>query len=114
MKILVVEDNADALQVVCDLFGLLGHAATAAADAEQAWELLRRQEFDVLFTDISLPGMSGLALARQARCLRPGLRVIFSSGYGSDWPDSGIGFPAAVLRKPYDLAELQAALARRE
>ena len=109
MKILVVEDNLDSQLMVCELVGMLGHTVSGVSDGESAWELLNEQEFDILFTDVSLPGMSGIALARMVLRDKPGMRIIFSTGYGKESMDE-LGFSASVVRKPYDLLELQAAL----
>ena len=109
MKILVVEDNLDSQLMVCELVGMLGHTVSGVSDGESAWQLLSEQDFDILFTDVSLPGMSGIALARMVLRDKPGMRIIFSTGYGKESMDE-LGFSASVLRKPYDLLELQAAL----
>jgi FixJ family two-component response regulator len=63
---------------------------------------------DILITDVQLPGMSGDALAAQARSKVPGIRIVFATGNGevANWPD------AVVLRKPYDLQSLVRALGR--
>ncbi|WP_395401337.1 response regulator [Pseudoduganella sp. UC29_106] len=108
LRILVVEDNPDSLQMVCELVGMLGHTVSGVGNGEAALELMAQQDFDLLFTDVSLPGMSGIELARRALARGP-LRIVFSTGYGKDALER-VGFPARVLRKPYDLAELQAAL----
>ncbi len=109
LKILVVEDNLDSQLMVCELVGMLGHTVSGVSDGESAWKLLNEQDFDILFTDVSLPGMSGIALARMVLRDKPNTRIIFSTGYGKESMDE-LGFSASVLRKPYDLAELQAAL----
>ena len=109
MKILVVEDNLDSQLMVCELVGMLGHTVSGVSDGESAWQLLSEQDFDILFTDVSLPGMSGIALARMVLREKPDMRIIFSTGYGKESMDE-LGFSASVLRKPYDLMELQAAL----
>ena len=109
LKILVVEDNLDSQLMVCELVGMLGHTVSGVSDGEQAWELMQRQDFDILFTDVSLPGMSGIALARMVLAEKPATRIIFSTGYGKEALDA-LGFPACILRKPYDLMELKAAL----
>lgn len=116
LRVLVVEDNQDSLQMVCELVGMLGHTVSGVPDGEQAWELVRNQEFDVLFTDVSLPGMSGIELARKVvagtgaggSAGKP-MRIIFSTGYGKESLDH-LEFAATFLRKPYDLMDLQAAL----
>ncbi|WP_223305925.1 response regulator [Massilia sp. NR 4-1] len=109
LRVLVVEDNPDSLEMVCELVGMLGHTVTGVGDGERAWTLLEEQGFDILFTDVSLPGISGIELARRA--LRGGCarRIIFSTGYGKDAVEQ-LDFSASLLRKPYDLADLQAAL----
>ncbi|SFU76229.1 hybrid sensor histidine kinase/response regulator [Pseudoduganella namucuonensis] len=109
LRILVVEDNLDSQQMVCELIGMLGHTVHGVGDGEQAWAQLRAHDFDILFTDISLPGMSGIDLARKLLAEGKPTRVIFSTGYGKEALD-GLEFPAGVLRKPYDLMELKAAL----
>jgi PAS domain S-box-containing protein len=109
LKILVVEDNLDSQQMVCELVGMLGHTVSGVSDAEQAWRLIAEQDFDILFTDISLPGMSGIALAKKVVSAKPATRIIFSTGYGKESFEE-IGVPASFLRKPYDLMELKAAL----
>ncbi|TFW05778.1 response regulator [Oxalobacteraceae bacterium OM1] len=82
LRILVVEDNPDSLLMLCELLGVLGHTARGAASAEEAIGLLRSEAFDVLLTDVGLPGKSGLELAREAIDAYPALRIIFSSGFG--------------------------------
>ena len=109
LRVLVVEDNADSRQMVCEVVEQLGHTVSAAADAEAAWASLAGREIDVLFTDVSLPGMSGVSLARQLLRRSPATRVVFASGYGLESLE-GLGFPAVFLRKPYEFGELQMAL----
>lgn len=111
LHILAVEDNADALQMLCELLGLLGHEVSGVADAASAMELMAARHFDVLLTDVNLPGLSGIALARQAKAEAPSLRVVFVSGY-DDAMASHIGFPAMWLTKPYDLETLMAAISQ--
>ena len=109
LRLLVVEDNPDARYLVCETLRALGHDVEAAASGEEALPLLASQSFDVLFTDVSLPGMSGVELARQSRQSRPDLELLFASGYGDELTRH-LEFPARSLQKPYDLDLLQDAL----
>ena len=111
LRILVVEDNADARYLVCETLRALGHEVQSAATGEDALPELALQPFDVLFTDVSLPGMSGVDLARQALGRAPALQLLFASGYGDELTRH-LEFPAQSLQKPYDIEQLQAALAR--
>ncbi|GGC00795.1 response regulator [Pseudoduganella buxea] len=105
LRIVVVEDNQDGREILCQMLELLGHAVTPLASADGALAVLGAA--DVLLTDVHLPGQSGLELAAQALAARPGLRVIFVSG--AELPV--LAFPAALLRKPFTMAQLEAALA---
>jgi CheY-like chemotaxis protein len=106
LHILVVEDNLDSQQLVCELLQMLGHDAAGADSAELALQALEQQRFDVLFTDISLPGMSGIELARQSSLTYPALKIIFASGYGAQI-SKNVASEAFLLPKPYDIDQLQ-------
>ncbi|MFC7513728.1 response regulator [Herbaspirillum sp. GCM10030257] len=108
-RILVVEDNADAQQMLCQLLALMGHTVEGASNAEDALTLLGSKDFDVLLTDVNLPFMSGTELAKQALNIDPSIRIIFSSGYGT--VESG-GIQALSLPKPFGLAELKEVLSK--
>ena len=110
LRILVVEDNLDSQYLVCEMLKAFGHEADGVSDGEGALDMLAATRYDVLFSDVSLPGMSGVELARQAVAGAPGLRVIFASGYG-DALLKHLEFPYQSLQKPYEIEELQAALA---
>ncbi|TFW23592.1 hybrid sensor histidine kinase/response regulator [Massilia arenosa] len=104
-RVLVVEDEPQARGMCCDILRSVGHVPDSAESAEQALELLGRERFDVMLTDISLPGMDGVALAQAARAQWPGLRIVFTSGYGDAGPGAA-QLGAIHLRKPYDLRQL--------
>ncbi len=108
--IMVVEDNPDALYLAAEILRTLGYGVQTAESGEQALSQLAAQPCDILFTDVSLPGMSGIDLARSAVARHPALRIIFATGYGEALT-RGLGFPATTIRKPYDLDQLQLALA---
>ena len=110
LRVLVVEDNLDSQYLVCEMLKAFGHEADGVGHAEGALELLSAGSYDVLFSDVSLPGMSGVELARQALGTQPQLRVIFASGYG-DALLRHLEFPYQSLQKPYEIDQLQAALA---
>lgn len=109
MRILVVEDNADAQYLVCEMLRTFGHDVSAVANGEAALEELARSEYDVLFSDVSLPGMSGVELGRLALRRQPRLRIVFASGY-SHALTSNLDYPAVSMQKPYDIEQLQQVL----
>jgi CheY-like chemotaxis protein len=109
MRILVVEDNLDSQYLVCEMLRAFGHHADGVGHPDDALTHLAAGPYDVLFTDVSLPGMSGVELARRAVGDAPAMRVIFASGYG-DTLLRHVEFPYLSLQKPYELDQLQNAL----
>ena len=109
LRILVVEDNVDSQYLVCEMLRAFGHEADGVGHPNDALARLAAEQYDVLFTDVSLPGMSGVDLARQAVTQAPSMRVIFASGYG-DTLLRHVEFPYLSLQKPYELDQLQQAL----
>jgi signal transduction histidine kinase/two-component SAPR family response regulator len=110
LHILVVEDTPDMLKILCKQISKLGHLPKGVSSAEKALHELAVSKFDVLLTDINLPGISGLELARKAIAASPSMKVIISSGYGSFSSDS-LDFEAMYLPKPYNFEKLSLVLA---
>ncbi|MET3445594.1 PAS domain S-box protein [Ralstonia sp. 1138] len=109
LRVLVVEDDASLRGAVCELLMIIGITPQQAASGTQALEALKAGAFDVLFTDVVMPDMSGVELAQRAFVLQPELRVIFASG--NPIPDHDrFAFRWTALRKPYTLDQLQHAL----
>jgi len=108
--VLVVEDDPALRALVTGLLKRLGYRWVEAADGPAALEALETSErVDLLFTDVVLPlGMNGVELARRARLLRPGLPVLYTSGYAEesvlDLARDEPGFD--LVRKPYRREEL--------
>ena len=80
--VLVVEDNDDVRSYSVMILTELGYQVLEAPEAEAALAILRTaQRVDLLFTDVVLPGRSGRVLADEAMTVRPGLKVLFTTGY---------------------------------
>ncbi|HWT71329.1 MAG TPA: response regulator [Oxalicibacterium sp.] len=107
LRILLVEDNVDALESMVEMTEFLGHQPQGCSSAEDALLLLQNQAFDAMITDIGLPGMSGLALAEKARAIQS-LDVTVASGMarGPDVPRN-----VRWLMKPFGIEEYAALLA---
>jgi PAS domain S-box-containing protein len=111
LRLLLVEDQNDVRDTSRQLLELLGCEVQDVASAEAAQAALQRDRFDVLLTDITLPGRSGLELARDAGRLYPGMKIVIASGYGGGAGAAALeGVRTWSLPKPYGLAELQAML----
>lgn len=111
LRVLLVEDQHEVRETSRQLLELLGCEVHDVATAEAAQAALQRARFDVLLTDITLPGRSGLELARDAGELHPGMKIVIASGYGGGAGAAALeGVRTWSLPKPYGMAELQALL----
>ncbi|MBI5495491.1 MAG: response regulator [Deltaproteobacteria bacterium] len=110
-RVLLVDDDEGVRKAAQRLLTSAGHTVAVAASGQEAWEALDRDGFDVLITDLHMPGMQGGDLARRALARFPALRVVFISGYaeGAGLPDPEI--PAALVAKPFDVTTLSNAVA---
>ena len=113
MNILLVEDSDEVSCITVEYLHELGHEVVAVAEAEKAIAQLRRTPFDAVMTDIRLPGMSGIELARALVKDYPKLPVVIASGYAGMNVELLMGekLPTVLmLPKPYDLPALERTL----
>lgn len=112
LRVLLVEDNADVAVVAREYLERCGSAVIDAASAEAAIELLNTSPgIDLVFSDIVMPGMNGLELARLIREHHRGIAIILASGY-SEKASAALAEGFLLLSKPYSLDELRSALSR--
>ncbi len=106
---LVAEDNDDVRQVMRQQLVDLGFSVVEAASGDEAAELVEQIDgLSLLVSDIVMPGLSGVELARRARLLRPDMRVVLVSGFTVEYGD--IPADAVILSKPWDKRDLVAAI----
>jgi CheY-like chemotaxis protein len=100
--ILLVDDNPGLRRMTRRMLMGLGYRVYDASDGNQALALLDAGEgIDLLFTDVGLPGgLDGYELAERARRCRPGLKVLFATGYGGEAQAARRGGDPLIL-KPY-------------
>ena len=110
-RILVLDSEAALAALICETLCAEGHHAVAALDAAEALDRLTGEPFDLLVSDVALPGLSGDRLARELSRLSPSLldRILLTTG---DWvsrePDAvARRLGAGLLRKPFELDELR-------
>ena len=110
LKILYVEDNALVREVTAELLAQDQRQIVACADAEEALKEFRASSFDVVITDVSLPVMSGIDLARTLLRIKPHLPIVIASGYSLDFGLENWGANVRAIIKPFEASEIEAVI----
>jgi two-component system cell cycle response regulator CpdR len=112
-RILLAEDDDSLRGFLSRALERAGYEVTACPDGETAVEALD-EAFDVLLTDIVMPGIDGIEVARVAAARQPGLRIMFITGFAAVALSAGDRAPAGskVLSKPVHLREIVAEVER--
>ena len=106
-RILLVDDDDAVRRVAHRALELHGYAVTAAADGASALDLFDAAEFDLLLTDVMMPGMLGPTVAQELRRHAPQLPVLFMSGHSAEIARGGLLDPSTpFLAKPFTPAQL--------
>jgi two-component system NtrC family sensor kinase len=113
LSVLIVEDNRDVGTFTTDALSELGYATVLKHSAEEALDELQRSagRYDVVFSDVVMPGMTGIELAQEIRKLYPDLPVVLTSGYSHVLAQNGT-FGFELLQKPYSIEQLSRVLAK--
>ncbi|MEZ5816068.1 MAG: response regulator [Hyphomicrobiaceae bacterium] len=116
-RILLADDDKGSLDLVRRALELDGHAVATADDGSEALALVKSSTFDLLVTDVQMPGLDGISLAKEATAHHPAIRVVLMSAYadafGGAEPLAARG--ARLVVKPFAIdkirAEVRSALA---
>ena len=113
-KIILAEDDEDMRRFLVKALEKAGHHVTAFGEGASAFEEIKQTTFDLLLTDIVMPEMDGIELARRAAELDPHLKIMFITGFAAValHPDSKAPKDAKVLSKPFHLRDLVAEVDR--
>ena len=106
-RILLAEDDESLRAFLARALERAGYEVTACADGEEAVAVLE-ENWDLLLTDIVMPGIDGIEVARQAAARHPDLRIMFITGFAAVALAAGNQAPAGakVLSKPIHLREI--------
>ena len=111
-RVLVVDDDKLVRRFISECLRSLEYHVTEAENGAQGLATLERERFDLLLVDFAMPGMNGADVARAAQERQPDIRVLMVSGYADSAAVEAALGTARLLRKPFDLAELGAAVAQ--
>src|ERR1043166_8754000 len=112
--ILLAEDDESLRKFLAAALVKAGHAVTDFGDGSDAWECIQGFTFDLLLTDIVMPGMDGIELAKRAAERNATLKIMFITGFAAValHPASNAPKQAKVLSKPFHLREIVAEVER--
>lgn len=107
-RILLAEDDDDMRNFLVKALQKAGHEVVSFSEGMSAYEEIKQASFDLLLTDIVMPEMDGIELARRASELDPSLKIMFITGFAAValHPDSKAPKDAKVLSKPFHLRDL--------
>lgn len=107
-RILLAEDDNDMRRFLAKALEKAGYEVTSFDNGKSAYEKLREEPYSLLLTDIVMPEMDGIELARRASELDPDLKIMFITGFAAVAlnPDSNAPKDAKVLSKPFHLKDL--------
>ena len=110
-KVLVIDDDDDVRAFLIASLEGLGHDVVAAESGDEGLARLAEARPDLALVDYAMPGMHGADVARAARAMLPDLPIVFVTGYAeTEQLEAALGADVPVLRKPFSLADLQAAV----
>lgn len=107
-KIIVAEDEPDIRDIVERALKAAGHDVVSAADGAAALEIMKRQRFDLLLTDIVMPIMDGVALALNTADAFPDMQILMMTGY-ADQRDRAYNLDLLIhdiVLKPFSIEEI--------
>jgi PAS domain S-box-containing protein len=111
LSVLVVDDEETVRWTLAEIVEALGHSVRTADGGRAALEALESCEFDVVFTDLSMPEMDGWEVARAVRRRSPSTRIAVVTGYGRDAERTRGDAPAdMVIGKPFDFSQVEEVL----
>ena len=106
--VFVVEDAEPLRGLICEALSACGCTVLSARDAREALRIVneRKVVIDLLLTDVIMPGMSGPALAKQVRSLRPQTKILYMSGYSGEFQPDMLTPGVSFIQKPFTVADL--------
>jgi len=107
-RILIVDDDIEVRNVLCDMLQLEGFKADTSSDAYSAMEMLEKGRFDLMITDLGMPGMSGYDLAEHVQDKHKEIEIVLMTGWGNSFDKNTKKLKAvkAVIAKPFHLNQI--------
>jgi len=108
-RILVVDDESDVREMLADVLMSRGHHVTLAGGGREALRSFEQANYDLVIIDLGMPDINGWEVARAIKAMRASMPVLLVTGW-ADAVDAGAGRVDAVIKKPFDMTKLAAAV----
>jgi CheY-like chemotaxis protein len=110
--VLIVEDNPEVTGTLCQMLEGASHKVTAVTDGEEGIEKYRESKFDIVITDIGMPGLSGWEVSKAIKAHDPDARIIFITAWGVQLEPERIKESGAslVIQKPFEKSKILSAI----
>ncbi|MBV9211274.1 MAG: PAS domain S-box protein, partial [Acidobacteria bacterium] len=114
LSILVVDDEAFVRETLSDMLTILSHSVVKAESGREALSLLKTQQFDLVFTDLSMPELDGWEVSREIRRRWPDVSIVLVTGYGkgTEPPSGEANLIDGVIGKPFDFDQITETIAK--
>lgn len=112
LRILIVEDERDVLDMLEEVLSSEGHTVSTALDGNAGLDCFQRHTFDIVLTDLNMPGISGLEMAGRMKKISPSVPVILLTGWdvGLDTAELAAKGINCFIKKPFTIADILQAL----
>lgn len=109
LRILVVDDNENIRDMLEDFLNLEGHKPVLAKDGEEALKTFSHQDFDIVITDLGMPGMSGWEVNKRIKEKKPKIPVVIITGWGAQLSPEELKANKVdwILSKPFNLDQFK-------
>lgn len=108
MRVLVIDDDEDIRRLLCDIVTAAGHLVRDAAGGSDAIEIFKQETFDLVLTDLQMPGMSGWEVARAIKMLNPNITIAMITGGGENLNETQLKICgiSAIVNKPFKIDQI--------
>ena len=108
LRILIVEDERDVLDMLQEVLARAGHRVIAAPDGKAGLACFQRQPFDIVLTDLNMPGISGFDLATGIKKINQSMPVLLLTGWAGEFEEAELTAKGidCIIKKPFAIADL--------
>jgi CheY-like chemotaxis protein len=106
--VLIIEDEKNIREVLKEMLSTEGYEVTCVAKGKEGIELFKKKKFDLVITDLGIPGMSGWEVADQIKSINPSTPVVLSTGWGVEFDPATMKSKNVdqVIKKPFNLKQV--------